>query len=99
MYSRPPPPPPRASSHRLVPRQEDLKIGSVFSVTADSSTSPAPTGARLNPLACSNCKRLLVEGDSGYQRKGHADIFCAIPCLLRFYQAKPVNKSCHYCLQ
>ncbi|XP_034401108.1 uncharacterized protein LOC117738995 isoform X2 [Cyclopterus lumpus] len=82
--------------------KEDLKIGSVFSMTADSSmsTSPAPAVAHLDLLAsCSDCKRFLNVGETIYQRKGHADIFCSTPCLLRFYQIKPVNKTCQFCLQ
>ncbi|XP_042370235.1 zinc finger MYM-type protein 4-like, partial [Plectropomus leopardus] len=80
---------------------EDLRIGSVFSLT-DSSTcsSPAPTLAHMDsPASCSNCKQVLVDGKTVYQRKGHADIFCSSPCLLKFYQMKKVKKTCHFCLQ
>ncbi|XP_068431806.1 uncharacterized protein [Clinocottus analis] len=84
--------------------KEDLKISSVFSMKADSSTSSststAPAVARLDMLAsCFNCKRFLMDKETIYQRKGHADIFCSTPCLLKFYQMKPVSKTCHFCLQ
>uniref|UniRef100_A0A4W6DBP6 TRASH domain-containing protein n=1 Tax=Lates calcarifer TaxID=8187 RepID=A0A4W6DBP6_LATCA len=80
-------------------RQEDLKIGSVFSLTGDS-TSAAPTLAHMDlPASCSNCKTVLMDGETVYQRKGHADIFCATSCLLKFYQIKPVKKTCQFCLQ
>ncbi|XP_054461684.1 uncharacterized protein LOC129097029 isoform X2 [Anoplopoma fimbria] len=80
--------------------KEDLKIGSVFSMTGDSSTSPPPAVARLDFLAsCSDCKRFLMDRERVYQRKGHADIFCSTPCLLKFYQMKQVKKTCNFCLQ
>ncbi|XP_075962356.1 uncharacterized protein LOC142965335 isoform X3 [Anarhichas minor] len=82
--------------------KEDLKIGSVFSMTGDSSTStsPAPAVAHLDLLAsCSNCKLVLRDGETVYQRKGHADVFCSTPCLLKFYQMQPVKKTCYFCLQ
>ncbi|XP_050925183.1 uncharacterized protein LOC108898774 [Lates calcarifer] len=79
--------------------KEDLKIGSVFSLTGDS-TSTAPTLAHMDlPASCSNCKTVLMDGETVYQRKGHADIFCATSCLLKFYQIKPVKKTCQFCLQ
>ncbi|XP_028452609.1 zinc finger MYM-type protein 4-like [Perca flavescens] len=82
--------------------KEDLKIGSVFSLTGNLSTptSTAPTLAHMDlPASCSNCKQVLVDGETVYQRKGHADIFCSTPCLLKCYQMKQVKKTCHFCLQ
>ncbi|XP_034748086.1 uncharacterized protein LOC117956880 isoform X2 [Etheostoma cragini] len=82
--------------------KEHLKIGSVFSLTGDlstpTSTAPTPTCTDL-PASCSNCKQVLKDGETVYQRKGHADIFCSSPCLLKFYQMKQVKKTCHFCLQ
>ncbi|XP_049890842.1 uncharacterized protein LOC126384039 isoform X1 [Epinephelus moara] len=80
----------------------DLQIGSVFSLTEDSSTTttPAPTLTHMDlPASCSNCKQVLIDGETVYQRKGHADIFCSSSCLLKFYQMKQVKKTCHFCLQ
>ncbi|XP_040909011.1 uncharacterized protein LOC121191726 isoform X2 [Toxotes jaculatrix] len=78
---------------------EDLKIGSVFSLTGDSkSTAPTLTHMDL-PASCSNCKKVLMDGETVYQRKSHPDIFCSTSCLLKFYQMKPVQKTCHFCLQ
>ncbi|XP_074468762.1 uncharacterized protein LOC141753956 isoform X2 [Sebastes fasciatus] len=82
--------------------KEDLKIGSVFSLTEDSSTSTSTTATVAHmdlPASCSNCKQVLMDGVTVYQRKGHADIFCSTPCLLKFYQMKQVKKTCHFCLQ
>ncbi|XP_039675537.1 uncharacterized protein LOC120570916 isoform X3 [Perca fluviatilis] len=82
--------------------KEDLKIGSVFSLTGNLSTptSTAPTVTHMDlPASCSNCKQVLVDGETVYQRKGHANIFCSTPCLLKCYQMKQVKKTCHFCLQ
>ncbi|XP_063755780.1 uncharacterized protein LOC134875235 [Eleginops maclovinus] len=77
--------------------KEDLKIGSVFSLTEDSSTSSAPTLTHMNlPVSCFNCKQRLMDGGTVYQRKSHAEIFCSTRCLQKFYQVK---KTCHFCLQ
>ncbi|XP_044027833.1 uncharacterized protein LOC122864451 isoform X2 [Siniperca chuatsi] len=79
--------------------KEDLKIGSVFSLKGDS-TSTVPTLTHMDlPASCSNCKKVLMDGETVYQRKGHADIFCSTSCLLKFYQMKQIKKTCHFCLQ
>ncbi|KAI4817450.1 hypothetical protein KUCAC02_010851 [Chaenocephalus aceratus] len=76
---------------------EDLKIGSVFSLTEDSSTSSAPTLAHMNlPASCFNCKQPLMDGETVFQRQSHAEIFCSTSCLWTFDQVK---KTCHFCLQ
>uniref|UniRef100_A0A3Q1FWC0 Uncharacterized LOC110963615 n=2 Tax=Acanthochromis polyacanthus TaxID=80966 RepID=A0A3Q1FWC0_9TELE len=79
--------------------KEDLKIGSVFSLTGDSKPTK-PTLAHMDLQAsCSSCKNILVDGETVYQRKGHQEIFCSSSCLLRFFQMKSVKKTCHFCLQ
>uniref|UniRef100_A0A8C4GWA1 TRASH domain-containing protein n=1 Tax=Dicentrarchus labrax TaxID=13489 RepID=A0A8C4GWA1_DICLA len=80
-------------------KKEDLKIGSVFSLTG-VSTSTAPTLTHRDlPASCSNCKKVLMDGETVYQRKAHSNIFCSTPCLLKFYQTKQAKKTCHFCLQ
>ncbi|XP_067340724.1 uncharacterized protein [Channa argus] len=79
--------------------KEDLKISSIFSLTGDSKPA-APTVTHEDvPASCSNCKNILMDGETVYQRKGHADVFCSTSCLLKFYQMKPVKKTCQFCLQ
>ncbi|XP_067468322.1 uncharacterized protein [Thunnus thynnus] len=79
--------------------KEGLKIGSVFSLMGDS-TSTAPTFTHMDlPASCSSCKKVLMDGETVYQRKSHTDIFCSTSCLLQFYQMKPVKKTCYFCLQ
>ncbi|KAM4725686.1 zinc finger MYM-type protein 4-like [Anableps anableps] len=68
--------------------KEDLKIGSVFSLTEDSKP-PRPTLAHMDlPASCSSCKRVLLDGETVYQRKAHSDLFCSTSCLLSFHQLK-----------
>ncbi|XP_026203996.1 zinc finger MYM-type protein 4-like isoform X1 [Anabas testudineus] len=79
--------------------QEDLKIGSVFSLTGDP-TPAAPTLTRMDlPASCSSCKEVLRNGETVYQRKGHTDVFCSTSCLMKFYQMKAAKKTCHFCLE
>ncbi|TMS18608.1 Zinc finger MYM-type protein 4 [Larimichthys crocea] len=76
--------------------KEDLKIGSVFSLKGE----PKATALTQDlPVSCSNCKNVLMDGETVYQRKGRADIFCSTSCLLKFYQMKQAMKTCHFCLQ
>ncbi|XP_069033055.1 uncharacterized protein [Embiotoca jacksoni] len=82
-----------------VTKQEDLKIGSVLPLTGESESSRPTLTQRDLLAACSNCKKLLMDRETVFQRKGHADIFCATSCLLKFYQMKTVKKTCHFCLQ
>uniref|UniRef100_A0A096LPV7 TRASH domain-containing protein n=1 Tax=Poecilia formosa TaxID=48698 RepID=A0A096LPV7_POEFO len=79
--------------------QEDLKIGSVFSLTEDSKP-PRPAPAHMEIQAsCSTCQKVLLDGETVYQRKAHSDLFCSTSCLLRFHQLKSVKKTCHFCLR
>ncbi|KAM4549543.1 uncharacterized protein V3H82_018798 [Fundulus diaphanus] len=79
--------------------QKDLKIGSVFSLTEDTKPPlPAPAHQDL-PASCSSCQRVLMDGETVYQRKAHSDLFCSTSCLLSFYELKSVKTTCHFCLQ
>uniref|UniRef100_A0A3Q0SN23 TRASH domain-containing protein n=1 Tax=Amphilophus citrinellus TaxID=61819 RepID=A0A3Q0SN23_AMPCI len=73
--------------------KEDLKIGSVFSLTGESKPAePSLTSMDL-PASCSACKKALIDGETVYQRKNHTGIFCSTSCLLRFYQKKLRSSS------
>ncbi|XP_037831688.1 uncharacterized protein LOC108247922 isoform X3 [Kryptolebias marmoratus] len=79
--------------------KEELKIDSVFSLTEDSKPA-SPSLAHMDlPASCSTCQKVLEDGETVYQRKAHTDLFCSTSCLLRFYQRKPVKKTCHFCLR
>ncbi|KAK2830722.1 hypothetical protein Q5P01_018653 [Channa striata] len=79
--------------------KEDLKISSIFSLTEDSKPAAATFPHDDFHASCSNCKNILMDGETVYQRKGHTDVFCSTSCLFKFYQMKPVKKTCHFCLE
>ncbi|KAL0962432.1 hypothetical protein UPYG_G00339960 [Umbra pygmaea] len=77
--------------------------------------SSAPASASIPPLipmamrvACSACKKVLLKGQTAYQRKGSSDLFCSTSCLTSYSPPPPVVKmvtssvakrTCHYCLK
>ncbi|XP_034560363.1 uncharacterized protein LOC117827743 isoform X3 [Notolabrus celidotus] len=80
---------------------KDLKIEDASGLyLSGDSTSTAPTVTRVNTaVPCFNCKKILVDGQTVYQKKNHTKIFCSSPCLFNFYQLKQAKMSCTYCLQ
>ncbi|XP_039977333.1 zinc finger MYM-type protein 4-like isoform X2 [Xiphias gladius] len=79
--------------------KEDLRIGSVFSVTPATETQTLPT---VNPsslhMSCSNCKKSLMKGQTAFQRKGSPELFCSTTCLTTSLPTvKGVTKICHNC--
>uniref|UniRef100_UPI003AB04B55 zinc finger MYM-type protein 4 n=1 Tax=Centroberyx gerrardi TaxID=166262 RepID=UPI003AB04B55 len=86
--------------------KDDLKIGSVFSVTGNSTstaTEMQTTPTLLPPalhMVCSHCKKNLMKGQTAYQRKGSPALFCSTSCLSATLPLiKPVTKNCHYCFK
>ncbi|XP_029298588.1 zinc finger MYM-type protein 4-like isoform X2 [Cottoperca gobio] len=79
--------------------QEDLRIGSVFSVTpaAEAQTLPIVNPSSLH-MSCSHCKKSLMKGQTAFQRKGSPALFCSTACLTTSLPtAKGVTKICHNC--
>ncbi|XP_040909206.1 zinc finger MYM-type protein 4-like isoform X2 [Toxotes jaculatrix] len=79
--------------------KEDLRIGSVFSVTPAAETQMLPT---VNPssmhMSCSHCKKSLMRGQTAFQRKGSSSLFCSTTCLTTSLPTvKGVTKICHNC--
>ncbi|XP_052327902.1 zinc finger MYM-type protein 4-like isoform X3 [Oncorhynchus keta] len=72
---------------------------------------PAPASSSIPPLipmamrvACSACKKVLLKGQTAYQRKGSSDLFCSTSCLTSYSpppvkMTGPAKKPCHYCLK
>ncbi|XP_040928788.1 uncharacterized protein LOC114865608 isoform X2 [Betta splendens] len=74
------------------------KIGSVLSLKGEPAPE-APTLPHMDaPALCSSCKKVLVNGETVYQKKSQSEIFCSTSCLFRFYQMTKM-KTCHFCLQ
>uniref|UniRef100_A0A3Q3LP54 Zinc finger, MYM-type 4 n=1 Tax=Mastacembelus armatus TaxID=205130 RepID=A0A3Q3LP54_9TELE len=79
------------------PLFEDLKIGSVFSVTPESQTMPIVNPSSLQ-MSCSHCKKSLMKGQTAFQRKGSMALFCSTSCLTSSLPTvKGVAKICHNC--
>ncbi|XP_073340521.1 zinc finger MYM-type protein 4 isoform X3 [Pagrus major] len=79
--------------------REDLRIGSVFSVTSTSETQTLPV---INPssvyMYCSHCNKNLRKGQTAFQRKGSPALFCSTECLTTSLPAVKGNtKTCHNC--
>ncbi|KAM6958747.1 zinc finger MYM-type protein 4-like [Aplochiton taeniatus] len=51
-------------------------------------------------VACTACKKVLMKGQTAYQRKGSSDLFCSTACLSSHRPApiKP-KPQCHFCLK
>uniref|UniRef100_A0A8C7FCD3 Zinc finger MYM-type protein 4 n=1 Tax=Oncorhynchus kisutch TaxID=8019 RepID=A0A8C7FCD3_ONCKI len=73
-----------------------------------------PAAASIPPLmpmamrvACSACNKVLLKGQTAYQRKGSSDLFCSTSCLTSYSPPSvvkttapcPAKKTCHYCLK
>uniref|UniRef100_A0A8C4NJ04 THAP-type domain-containing protein n=1 Tax=Dicentrarchus labrax TaxID=13489 RepID=A0A8C4NJ04_DICLA len=78
--------------------KEDLRIGSVFSVTpaAETQTLPVVNPSSLH-MYCSNCKKSLMKGQTAFQRKGSPALFCSTDCLTTSLPVRGVTKICHNC--
>uniref|UniRef100_A0A4W5NF57 TRASH domain-containing protein n=1 Tax=Hucho hucho TaxID=62062 RepID=A0A4W5NF57_9TELE len=92
-------------------------IATSTSVTALSKTVMpplTPAAASIPPLmpmamrvACSACNKVLLKGQTAYQRKGSSDLFCSTSCLTSYSPPSvvkttapcPAKKPCHYCLK
>uniref|UniRef100_A0A3Q2PKT4 Zinc finger MYM-type containing 4 n=1 Tax=Fundulus heteroclitus TaxID=8078 RepID=A0A3Q2PKT4_FUNHE len=76
---------------------DDLKIGSVYSVTPSGETLPCVNPSTVH-MSCSNCRKNLQKGQTAFQRKGSPALFCSTACLTTALpSAKGSNKLCHYC--
>uniref|UniRef100_A0A3Q0T281 TRASH domain-containing protein n=1 Tax=Amphilophus citrinellus TaxID=61819 RepID=A0A3Q0T281_AMPCI len=75
--------------------EEDLKIGSVFSVGSETQTLPIVSPSSLL-MSCAQCKKNLMKGQTAFQRKGSPALFCSTTCL-SMYQVKGATKICHNC--
>uniref|UniRef100_A0A3Q2TE31 Zinc finger MYM-type containing 4 n=1 Tax=Fundulus heteroclitus TaxID=8078 RepID=A0A3Q2TE31_FUNHE len=59
---------------------DDLKIGSVYSVTPSGETLPCVNPSTVH-MSCSNCRKNLQKGQTAFQRKGSPALFCSTACL------------------
>ncbi|KAI4904991.1 hypothetical protein NFI96_017072 [Prochilodus magdalenae] len=81
---------------------------STGSQAVSTSAKPSSTSSGLTPasslcVVCSGCKKVLLKGQTAFQRKGSPQLFCSPQCLCSTateLMAKTASKkSCHYCLK
>uniref|UniRef100_K7DMJ8 Zinc finger, MYM-type 4 n=1 Tax=Pan troglodytes TaxID=9598 RepID=K7DMJ8_PANTR len=52
-------------------------------------------------VSCSGCKKILQKGQTAYQRKGSAQLFCSIPCITEYISSAsspvPSKRTCSNC--
>ncbi|XP_041738947.2 zinc finger MYM-type protein 4-like isoform X2 [Coregonus clupeaformis] len=74
---------------------------------APASSSIPPLIPMAMRVACSACNKVLLKGQTAYQRKGSSDLFCSTSCLtsyspppvVKMTAPGPAKKPCHYCLK
>uniref|UniRef100_A0A8B9K5K1 Zinc finger MYM-type protein 4 n=1 Tax=Astyanax mexicanus TaxID=7994 RepID=A0A8B9K5K1_ASTMX len=109
---------PDTSEECIQKPEEEFKISAVFSVgknpassgtsstsTKSTTNSPAPalTPASSLCVVCSGCKKVLLKGQTAFQRKGSPQLYCSPQCLCTTatdLMTKSIpKKTCHYCLR
>ncbi|XP_029976245.1 uncharacterized protein LOC115409280 isoform X2 [Salarias fasciatus] len=76
---------------------KEVKISpDLTSAEASSPAEPTPT---TSSDSCSACKKILMDGDTIYQKKGLPDTFCSTACLSSFQQMKQRKQACCFCFQ
>uniref|UniRef100_A0A2K6LGK7 Zinc finger MYM-type containing 1 n=1 Tax=Rhinopithecus bieti TaxID=61621 RepID=A0A2K6LGK7_RHIBE len=96
-------------------QENELKINAVFSESASQLTtgiqlSLASSGMnKMLPsvsttaiqVSCAGCKKILQKGQTAYQRKGSAQLFCSIPCITEYISSAsssvPSKRTCSNC--
>ncbi|KAJ8255823.1 hypothetical protein COCON_G00196870 [Conger conger] len=62
---------------------------------------PSPSGSQQAPrtvkVTCANCRKPLKKGQTAYQRKGSAHLFCSTTCLSAFSHKPAPKKNCTMC--
>ncbi|KAI1901782.1 hypothetical protein AGOR_G00037940 [Albula goreensis] len=71
-------------------------------VTLNTPLPPLTPSMGSARVSCSGCKKVLLKGQTAYQRKGSSQLFCSTICLTGYTlpSIKSVlKKTCHYCLK
>uniref|UniRef100_A0A8C0Y903 Zinc finger MYM-type containing 4, tandem duplicate 1 n=1 Tax=Cyprinus carpio carpio TaxID=630221 RepID=A0A8C0Y903_CYPCA len=80
---------------------DSIKISAVFSV-APVPTLSLPSLAPANPIGvvCTGCNKVLLKGQTAFQRKGCPKLYCSPQCLCTTSNVMvkmPQKKQCHHC--
>ncbi|KAJ8268208.1 hypothetical protein COCON_G00133800 [Conger conger] len=80
---------------------EELKISAVFSVGGNvAPTAPSSAAQPVKGAAAPSKTKVLLKGQTAYQRKGSSQLFCSTICLTSYTLPtikSVLKKSCHYC--
>ncbi|CAL8285683.1 unnamed protein product [Lota lota] len=58
---------------------------------------PQPPPAVISTIRCSGCSKVLVKGQTAFQRKGATQLFCSTVCLSSHLPPTSKARSCHQC--
>ncbi|TRY89776.1 hypothetical protein DNTS_000015 [Danionella cerebrum] len=81
--------------------QKQTGVDSASSTAPLSKPSCQSSGTqqpqRTMKVTCANCKKPLKKGQTAYQRKGSAHLFCSTTCLSAFSHKPAPKKNCTMC--
>ncbi|KAM9354882.1 zinc finger MYM-type protein 4-like [Pholidichthys leucotaenia] len=70
----------------------------VQSLSALTQLPPRPPQPPLpGSVRCSGCSKVLLKGQTAFQRKGSTQLFCSTVCLTGHLPPVPKNRSCFQC--
>ncbi|XP_014443379.2 zinc finger MYM-type protein 1 isoform X4 [Tupaia chinensis] len=96
-------------------QENELKINTTFSDSAAQLTAGIQlslASSRMNKMlpsvsttaiqvSCSGCKKTLQQGQTAYQRKGSAQLFCSTPCVTEYLSSASspaaARRTCSNC--
>uniref|UniRef100_A0A671S4Q0 Zinc finger MYM-type protein 4-like n=1 Tax=Sinocyclocheilus anshuiensis TaxID=1608454 RepID=A0A671S4Q0_9TELE len=84
---------------------EAIKISAVFSVGGNATALPTLSLRSLAPanpigVVCTGCNKVLLKGQTAFQRKGCPKLYCSPQCLCSTSNVVvkiPQKKQCHHC--
>ncbi|XP_030212048.1 zinc finger MYM-type protein 4 isoform X2 [Gadus morhua] len=62
-----------------------------------SQPQPLPPPAVISTIRCSGCSKVLVKGQTAFQRKGATQLFCSTVCLSSHLPPTSKARSCYHC--
>ncbi|XP_030644396.1 zinc finger MYM-type protein 4 [Chanos chanos] len=83
------------------PAQTAAAVPPPKAVTPSSAPMPSLASASSLCVVCSGCTKVLLKGQTAYQRKGSSQLYCSTACLTRSSAVLKavIKKTCHYCLK
>ncbi|XP_034027943.1 uncharacterized protein LOC117512091 [Thalassophryne amazonica] len=94
------PPEMETSNNEMENSNKEMETSNNEMKTSNNEMQIVPSVTRMTfHKSCSYCKKVLVDGQSVYQKKGDISLFCSTSCISVFDQVKPVKKNCDFCFQ